>query len=186
MDAKLTLLLLGGLISLVSALSGIILQHVLAMKKLVAETRQHPFRVVYNKQTEFFDALAPILLALNSYITFIDVWLGETSNDAPAKVELAATQNQAVAKFDDLLQRYYMYLPEKLLQEANQLRSECMFLSSNPNTTVLTSALTYYSRFKTRSENLLVLRNYPRTFSRPSQSRKAELKRINVNLVKRS
>jgi len=134
MDVKLTLLLLGGLISLVSALSGIMLQHVLAMKKLVAETRQHPFRVVYDKQTQFFDALAPILLALNSYITFIDVWLGETSNDAPAKVELEVTQNQAVAKFDDLLQRYYMYLPEKLLEEANQLRSECMLLSSNPNT----------------------------------------------------
>ena len=134
MDSKFTLLLLGGLISLVSALSGIILQHILAMKKLVAETRQHPFRVVYNKQTEFFDALAAILLDLNSYITTIDVWLGETSKDAPAKVKEAAENNQAVTKFDDLLQRYYMYLPEKLLKEANQLHSECMFLSSNPNT----------------------------------------------------
>lgn len=134
MDTKVTLLLLGGLISLVSALSGIILQHILAMKKLVEETRQHPFRVVYNKQTEFFDALAPILLDMNSYITTIDVWLGETSNDAPARVEQAAKDNQAVTKLDDLLQRYYMYLPERLLKEANQLHSECMFLSSNPNT----------------------------------------------------
>lgn len=133
MDSKIALLLIGGLISLISALSGIILQHILAMRKLVTETRQHPFRVVYDKQTEFFDALAPILLELNSYITAIDVWLGETSRDAPAKVEKAAQNNQAVTKFDDLLQRYYMYLPEKLLEEANQLHSECMFLSSKPN-----------------------------------------------------
>jgi len=134
MDTKLNLFLLGGLISLVSALSGIILQHILAMKKLVAETRQYPFRVVYNKQTEFFDALAPILLDLNSYITTIDVWLGETSNDAPTRIKQAAENNQAVTKFDDLLQQYYMYLPEKLLKEANQIHSECMSLSSNPNT----------------------------------------------------
>jgi len=133
MDTKVTLLLLGGLISLVSALSGIILQHILAMKKLVAETRQHPFRLVYNKQTEFFDALAPILLDLNSYITTIDVWLGETSSDAPSRIEEAAKNNQAVTKFDDLLQRYYMYLPERFLEEATHLHSECMFLSIKPN-----------------------------------------------------
>lgn len=104
------------------------------MKKLLIETRQHPFRVVYNKQTEFFDALAPILLDLNSYISTIDVWLSETSINAHKKVEQAAENNQAVTKFDDLLQQYYMYLPEKLLEEANQLIFECMFLSRNPNT----------------------------------------------------
>lgn len=134
MESKIPLLLIGGLISLISALSGIILQHILSMRKLVTETRQHPFRVVYNKQTEFFDALAPIILDLNSYITTIDVWLGETSSDAPEEVEKAAENNQAVTQFDDLLQRYYMYLPEKFLKEANQLHSECMFLSSNPDT----------------------------------------------------
>ena len=134
MDTKVTLFILGSLITLISALSGIILQHVLAMKKFIAETRQHPFRIVYNKQTEFFDALSPILLVLNSYITTIDVWLGETSNIANAKVKEAAGNNQSVTKFDDLIQRYYMYLPEQLLEEANHLHSECMFLSSNPNT----------------------------------------------------
>ena len=134
MDSKISLVLIGGLISLISALSVIILQHILAMKKLVVETRQHPFQVVYNKQIEFFDALALIFFDLNCYITTIDVWLGETSIDAPAKVEYAAKNNQALTKFDDLLQRYYMYLPEKLLKEANQLHSECMFLSMHPDT----------------------------------------------------
>lgn len=129
-----TSLLLGGFISLVSVLSGIILQHAMAMRKMVAETRQHPFRVVYDKQTEFFDAVAPILLNLNSYITTIDVWLGEGSLDAAAKVVQAAQNNQAVTDFDDLLCHYFMYIPGKLLEEANQLHSECMFLSSNPNT----------------------------------------------------
>lgn len=132
-DSPISLLLVGSLISLVSALSGIVLQHVLAMKKMVAETRQHAFRIVYAKQTEFFDALAPILVDLNSYITTVDVWLGETSVDAPARAEEAARNNQSVTEFDDLLQQYYMYLPEKLLEEANRLHSECMFLSSKPN-----------------------------------------------------
>lgn len=134
MDSPISLILIGSLISLVSVLSGIILQHVLGMKRMVAETRQHPFRIVYNKQTEFFDALAPILVDLNSYITTADVWLGEASIDAPSKVEHAVKNNQAVTEFDNLLQQYYMYLPEKLLDEANHLHSKCMLLSSNPNT----------------------------------------------------
>lgn len=125
--------LIGGLISLVSALAGIYLQHILSMKKLIAETRQYPFQVVYNKQTEFFDELAPILLDLNSYITAIDVWLGEKSSDAPMKVRQAAENNQAVTRFYDLIQKYFMYLPKILLEEANHLHSECMILSSQPD-----------------------------------------------------
>jgi len=125
-------IIIGGCISLVSALSGIILQHILSMKKMRAETRQHPFRIVYNKQTEFFDALAPILVDLNIYITTLDVWLHETSAKARLKIEEAAENNQALTQFDDLLQKYYMYLPEKLIDEATHLRSECIFLSTNP------------------------------------------------------
>lgn len=126
-------LLIGGLISLVSALSAIYLQHKLSMKKLISETRQYPFQVVYNKQTKFFDELAPILIDLNSYITAIDVWLGEKSKDAPIKVKQYAENNKAVTQLYDLIQNYFMYLPEKLLEEANNLHSECMILSSNPN-----------------------------------------------------
>ena len=133
MDSPFLPYLIGGLISLVSALAVVILQHKLSMQKMVIERRHHPFRVVYDKQIEFFDSLAPILLDLNSYITAIDVWLGEASKAAKEKVKEAAENNQAVAKFDHLLQEYYMYLPEKLLEEANHLHYKCLFLSSNPN-----------------------------------------------------
>ncbi len=134
MDSPILPYLIGGLISLVTTLAVVIIQHRLAMQKMVIERRHHPFRVVYDKQIEFFDALAPILLDLNSYISTIDVWLGETSTNAKEKVKEAAENNQTLTKFYDLLQGYYMYLPEKLLEEANHLNSECMHLSSNPNT----------------------------------------------------
>lgn len=131
MDSSIIPLIVGGTISLVSALAVIILQHKLSMQKMVVETRQHPFRVVYDKQTEFFDKLVLILDDLNSYITSINVWIGETSSDAHSKAKEAAENNAAVGEFYDLIQRYYMYLPGKLLNEANKLHSECMFLSTN-------------------------------------------------------
>lgn len=126
-------ILIGGLISLVSVLAGIYLQHILSMKKLIAETRQYPFQVVYNKQTEFFNELALILPDLNSYITAIDVWLGEKTSDAPMKVKQLAGNDQAVSRFYELIQKYFMYLPGRLLEEANHLHSECMILSSRPD-----------------------------------------------------
>jgi hypothetical protein len=126
-------ILIGGLVSLVSALAVISLQHILSMRKLITETRRYPFQVVYNKQTEFFNEVASILPDLNSYITEIDVWLGEQSSNAPMKEKQLAENNQAVIRFYDLIQKYFMYLPERLLEEANHLHSECMILSNKPD-----------------------------------------------------
>ena len=122
----------GGAISLASTLSVIFVQDALLVRRLIAERRQHPFRVVYDKQIAFFDELAPLLDEVNGYITRVDVWLGEASPNAPREVEKAAEANQSVGKPYDLLQRYYMYLPRDLLEEANGLAGECMLLSGAP------------------------------------------------------
>lgn len=133
MGSSVKLVLIGGLISLVSTLAGIFIKYWLDEKKLETQIKVHPIQVLYNKQTEFFDKLAPILLEINGYITIIDVWLRETTGDAKKRVQKAASNNSSVAKFDDLLQQYYMYLPEKLLNDAKELHSQCMSLGNSPS-----------------------------------------------------
>lgn len=124
--------LIGGAISLVSTLTAILLQHLLSIQKLRTETRQYPFKVVYDKQTAFFDRLAPICLELNSFTTTVDVWLGETTPDARARVKEAAEKCGAVNKLDDAIQQYYMYLPAGLLHDAKELYWKCLGLAQRP------------------------------------------------------
>jgi hypothetical protein len=132
MDPSVKLVLVGGIVSLISALAGILLQQWLDLKKFEARTKEHPTQVIYNKQIEFFDKLPPLLLKMNRYITTIDVWLGERTIDSREKVKQAVASNNIVMEFYDLIEQYYMYLPEKLLGEAKDLHSECLLLISSP------------------------------------------------------
>lgn len=50
----------------------------------------------------------------------------------------AAANNSSITKFDNMLQQYYMYLPQKLLKDARELHSQCMELS-----VIQTTNLTY-------------------------------------------
>jgi hypothetical protein len=120
-----------GLLSLLSMAIGFFLQYWLDKKKHESQLKMHPLQVVYDKQTEFFDRLAPLLFELNRYISTIDVWLGESTSDARKKAKEAATDNVAVTKFNELLQQYYMYLPAKLLKEAKELFFEYLHLSTS-------------------------------------------------------
>lgn len=129
---SLTALLVGGAISLVSAGIGIILQHFLNIRKLIHESKIHPSRVLYDKQIEFIDALAPLFDQINGYITTIDVWLGEKGDKAKAKVDEAVRNTACITKLELLLQKYNMYLPSELLGKLNTLQWECWSLSSKP------------------------------------------------------
>lgn len=129
MESPIKLVLIGGVISLVSTLAGILLQYWLEKRKLATQIKEHPTRVVYDKQTEFFDKLAPILLEVNSYISSIDVWLHETGKRARQKVKEVSDGNSSITEFEELLQHYYMYLPKDLLEEANELYAQGLFLS---------------------------------------------------------
>ena len=75
-------LILRGLISLISAIVGIIIQYFLSIRKMLHETKVHPSRVLYGKQIEFLDALSLLFDQLNGYITTLDVWLGEKGERA--------------------------------------------------------------------------------------------------------
>jgi len=126
------LVLIGGLISLVSALGGITLQHLFYLLKQKRETRQYPTEVLFSKQTEFYDKAAKILPEVNGYITMVDVWLGETSPGAKQKASEYAKKSGPIWEFHELVESYFMYLPEKVLQAGNDLFSECMSLATSP------------------------------------------------------
>lgn len=123
------LFLIGGLVSLVSTLAGIALQHWFDLQKQEREMRQHPRQVLYSKQTEFYDKAAQILPEINGYITVVNVWLGETGPDAKHTAKEFAGKTQDVWKLHELMESCSMYLPEKVLTAGNELIGECMSLS---------------------------------------------------------
>ena len=127
------LVLFGGGVSLVSSVSGIVLSHWLESRRLARQIKNHPVEVVYIKQTEFVDKAVTVLDQLNGYITAIDVWLAETGATAKKKLAEVAASNEPVTQLHELLKRYYIYLPEKLVQQANDLFIECLYLSSDPS-----------------------------------------------------
>jgi hypothetical protein len=131
--SSLTAILAGGVISLVSAAIGILLQHFLSIRRLIHESRLHPSQVLYDKQIQFLDASWPLFDEINGYITTLDVWLGEHGEKAKAEVEKAAKNTACISELDRLLQKYQMYLPSKLLDKLNALHGECWSLSSEPN-----------------------------------------------------
>ena len=133
MNSILLILIIGGLISLVSAIVGIALQHLLSMRRMLHESKLHPSRVLYDKQIEFLDALAPLFDQINGYITTIDVWMGEKGEKAKAEVEKAIRNTACLTELEQLLQRYYMYLPSELLDRLNKLSGECWSLSTRPD-----------------------------------------------------
>lgn len=121
--------MIGGLVSLVSTLAGIALQHWFDLQKQEREMRQHPRQVLYSKQTEFYDKAAQILPKINGYITVVNVWLGETGPDAKHTAKEFAGKTQDVWKLHELMESCSMYLPEKVLTAGNELIGECMSLS---------------------------------------------------------
>ena len=133
MESPLPLLLAGGLISLISAATGIWLQHFLNMRKMVHEAKLHPSRVLYDKQIEFLDSFSPLFDEINGYVTSIDVWLAERTETATVKVEEAMRNTSCLAEMDKLLHQYYLYIPSELLDKINTLSSTCWILSNAPD-----------------------------------------------------
>jgi len=125
--------ILGGLISLISVVVSIVLQHILSIRKMVHESKVYPSHVLYDKQIEFFDALAPLFGQINGYITAIDVWLTEKNNKAKNELKKAAQNNECLAELDQLLEKYNLYLPSEPLKKLTALESELWLLSINPN-----------------------------------------------------
>jgi len=133
---SINLVIVGGAVSMVSALLTIIMQHWLSLRKVRSHLRESPSRIIYDKQMQFFDQVLPLLDELNGYITTIDVWLGEKGEKAKIKVQEAIKNSDCVGKFSKILEDYYIYLPSGLLREARNLLSLCWELMREPKTDI--------------------------------------------------
>jgi hypothetical protein len=129
--SPLTLLLVGGLVSLVSTISGIVVTHWLEVRREAKKVKQHPTEVVYNKQTEFFDKIVIILDQINGYLTEIDVWLEEDSDKPQKRLKQVVAHNEPLTLLTELLEKYYIYLPNKIVDDTNTLFLECIKLLSH-------------------------------------------------------
>ena len=127
------LVLIGGLVSMISAAVTVLLQHRWERQKLDIQSRQHFTQIVYAKQTEFFDKVYPILGKINSYITAIIVWLEEKGENDKSKSNRTTTRIRPVMDLYQLIEQYYVYLPKGLLEAANELVSLCMSLNASPD-----------------------------------------------------
>jgi hypothetical protein len=128
--SPLMLLLVGGVVSLVSTITGIVVTHWLELRREAKRIKLHPTEVVYDKQTEFFDKIVVILDQINGYLTEIDVWLEEDSDKAQKKLNRVVANNEPLTLLTELLEKYYIYLPNKMVDNTNTLFVECIKLLS--------------------------------------------------------
>lgn len=129
---SINLVIVGGAVSLVSALATIIVQHWLNMRRVRRQLREYPSRVIYDKQMQFSEKVLTLFDRLNGYITRIDVWLGESGEKAREEVEEAARESHYVGVFSQVIDEYYLYLPKSFLEEARNLLTLCWELGQVP------------------------------------------------------
>jgi hypothetical protein len=148
MENSMALVLAGGAVSLLSTIAGMVVQHILEMRKVRHQLREHPFTVLYNKQTEFLELLAPVLGKVNSFIAEIQACLAGGTPGGVRKARGAASDNGALIKFDDLIQRYHAFLPAELVREAGSLLAESLRLSESPTTGQASRCMTHLFDFQ--------------------------------------
>ena len=152
---SISLVIIGSCISLVSALSTIVVKHWLDLLKVRSQLREYPSRIIYDKQIQFIEKIIPLLDRLNGYITEIDVWLGEEGEDARVRIQEAVNNSDSVGSFSDILDDYYIYLPSGLLAEARNLRSLCWELMQKPTTDITYKAINALFGFENSMRKLV-------------------------------
>ena len=115
------------LIAVFSLVLGQVLQHLLELRKRRAQLKDYPSRVLYDKQVQFFDAVASVLVEVNVYLNRIQGWLGIGTMD---RAQQEADSNDCVAKLFALIERYQTYLPAELLADVEELTKHCMLLQT--------------------------------------------------------
>jgi hypothetical protein len=135
MDPMLMGGLMGGALSLVSGLTGVIaaqvLQYVFETRKLATRIREHPRTTLYEKQAAFLDAVAPRLWSINDYLIEVSSW-AHTHKEGITDAELrsALENNDCVWEFKGVVDQFRLYLPEVILAEACDLGGFCAMLIS--------------------------------------------------------
>ena len=90
----------------------------------------HRAMVLFDKQVEFFDKLMPVLHNVNCYITTLEVWSGETGKTAGKQLKNTLKKDACFKALQELLDQYYIYIPEDVSSKADQLQLHCLMLQN--------------------------------------------------------
>ncbi|MFB3896948.1 MAG: hypothetical protein ACE14V_11670 [bacterium] len=70
---------------------------------------------------------------MNGFITTIDVWLQENTPEAKENVNSSSQRTKSLWEFQELLDRYSIYLPENIIRAGREFFVECLSLSNLPS-----------------------------------------------------
>ena len=87
--------------------------------------------VIFDKQVEFFEKLMPVLHEVNCYVTTLDVWCGDKGKDTGQAFKKALKKSDCVKALQELLDQYYIYVPEALSNEISQLHLQSIKLENS-------------------------------------------------------
>ena len=134
MDNSILLVIVGGIISIISVIIGFLLQYFIERKKIKQQLKSHPSAIVYNKQIEFTEKINPILNRLNSYITTLDVWLGERKTEKVTEIiEDVRKNTSSLEDLEQLIEKFLIFLPSDFIEKLIELKDNCNNLCSSPN-----------------------------------------------------
>ncbi len=97
--------------------------------------------VLFDKQIEFFDKLMPVLHAVNCYVTKLEVWSGEAGKAAGKQLKRALKKKACFKALQELFDQYYVYIPEDLSNQVDQLYFRGLELANNPREQEVKSCL---------------------------------------------
>jgi len=115
------------LIAVFSLVLGQVLQYVLELRKRRAQLKDYPSRILYDRQLQFIDAAAPVLVEVNTYLNRVQAWLGVGTMD---RAQQEADYNDCIAKLFGLIETHQNYLPAELLMAVEELTKHCMLLQT--------------------------------------------------------
>jgi hypothetical protein len=131
MSEPVLLVLLGGLISLVSTLSVLAIQHLMEREKTKLSFKKHSLTVVYNEQIEFIKKIYPIhkeLIGLMYYIETSNINGNKTILDKSIKLKLQKLSKQ----YYDIVYGGHYFLPAAIVKSNYLLLSKLYELQMSP------------------------------------------------------
>jgi len=106
----------------------------------------HP--IVFQKQAEYFAELAVVLDEINVFISLFEILAEEKRKKAKGRPKRAAGDNACIWELSKLHDKYFVFLPLKLIQIAHELHMECLQLSAYPSIGLAEDCIHSFFKFK--------------------------------------
>jgi len=126
--------LIVGILPFIGAILGFLFSYWIEKSKTKALVKEYPTKIVYDKQTEFFDQLPPLFDNMDGYITSIKAYLNEGKvTDYQKDLEKSKPNTESIDKLIKLIHEYYFYLPAELYHELGTLINLCFKVREIPD-----------------------------------------------------